>query len=116
MNATQTFAPQEFSLRPIDLIEPEADDRDPADDRAADVATIVKTLNTDDLMLIVSDLLSDHDILREMVDAQKAQPYAPDERRRVHASVAQRLAEAVESLIADTIDAQVELHLAGGAQ
>jgi hypothetical protein len=110
----QGFSFKDYSLSPVDLIDDDEDlDADAeVDARWVHYCELSAHLETDDLMVAVSDAFSTSDLLRGLVEDAKANPFRPDERKRLHVSDCLRLGELVMTLIAQAQDDAVNLRMA----
>lgn len=109
--STENFSFKNYSLSPIDLIpDDDVDDEDPElTARQVHHDALAKTLDPDDIQLIVAERLSTSRILRARIEDAQAHPYGPNERRHMHVSDAAKLGDEAEDLIADVIDELVEM-------
>jgi hypothetical protein len=114
MSDAQAFSFKDYSLSPLDLIDDRnvEDDEPEVDGRWIYYCELSATLDTEDLMVTVGEAFSNSDLLRSLVEEAKAQPFRPDERKRLHISDAIRLGEEVIRLIASAQDDQVNLRMA----
>jgi hypothetical protein len=101
------FDPKAYALSPVDLI-PDDDEgiieENDVDLRWVRYAELARTLDTDDLIAMVGEAFSTSDVLRTLIEVAKAEPYRPDERKRVHVMDAIRLGNEVATLIAQAMD------------
>jgi hypothetical protein len=114
----QGFLPATYSIRPQDLLPPEDFDDEDAELTARQVHhdEVAKTLDTDDIQLIVAERLSTSLILRSRIEEAQAHPYRPNERRHMHVSDAAKFGDEAEDIIAEVIDELVEMIESGGAR
>jgi hypothetical protein len=103
---SQMFDSKTYTLSPVDLIpdDNEGLEEDDVDLRWVRYAELARTLDTDDLMAMVGEAFSTSDLLRTLIEEAKAEPYRPDERKRVHVMDGIRLGEEVAQLISQAMD------------
>ena len=102
---SQVFDPKAYAVSPIGLIpDDEGLEEDDVDLRWVRYAELARTLDTDDLMALVGEAFSTSDLLRTLLEDVKAEPYRPEERKRVHVMDAIRLGNEVAQLISQAMD------------
>jgi hypothetical protein len=105
---SQAFDSKAYAVSTLDLIPDdfEADD-DELDADWVQYCELSRTLDTEDLMVVVGEAFSTSDLLRSLIDEALANPFRPDERKRLHINDAIRLGEEVARLIAQAQDKAV---------
>ena len=114
---SQVFMPAAYALRTQDLL-PYEDVEDDADAEWAAYCQQSRTLDVDDLMLVVGNLFSNSELLRSLILEALANPFGPDERKHLHISDAMTLGETVATMIAQACNDAVGMRMAtaGGAR
>ena len=112
----QEFSFKDYSVSPVDLIpDDDFDDQDPElTIRQYHHDAIAKTLDANDIQVVVADRLSTSLILRARIEEAQANPYRPGERRHMHVSDATKLGDEIEDAMAAVIDELVEQAIGGG--
>jgi hypothetical protein len=112
------FSFKDYALRPIDLIPDDfEEDEDPElTARQVHHDEVARSLDTDDIQIIVAERLSTSLILRARIEEAQANPYRPNERRHMHVSDAAKFGDETEDIIAQVIDELVEMSQAGGVR
>jgi hypothetical protein len=109
---SQVFSPQAFSLSPVDLIPPDADEDggfDEVDERLARYARLGKLVDVEDVIEVVLSRLRESAQLRWMIEDSLEDPHQDMTRPRVHVSELIRMGQQVLDAVAVAVDEQVSL-------
>ncbi len=111
---SQVFDPKAFSISPVDLIPPDADDDqgDEADSRWARYCEIARELDRDELMeVIIDELKANPELLYQLEDCC-TNPYPEPDRPKAHAGEVMKLGMAVLKTIVAAVDNAVGIRQA----
>jgi hypothetical protein len=110
-----SFIPREFSLSPVDLIDPDLDDDEPlseADARELHYRQFARAIDREDLKQIIPARLAESTALDTAIEDALETPIGHD-RIDVHVNDRLRLANSIFAEIRDAADELIELYAAG---
>jgi hypothetical protein len=107
--------PKDFSLSPVDLIEPDADedaDSDEVDTRWQRYGEISRSLDRDELLEVIADeLKADEELLYQLEDVC-LNPYREPDRPKAHTGEVMKLGLAVLKIMIGAVDNAVGIRQA----